>query len=76
MKIEFLLLPEYGEQSERTNEQIPLFFPLLALPPCSGQNYIDFGILPAGRALRCGPGTLPGGHAGIQAVNSRSQPAA
>ena len=26
MKIEFLLLPEYGEQSERKNEQIPLFF--------------------------------------------------
>ena len=30
MKIEFLLLPEYGEQRERKNEQIPLFFPLLA----------------------------------------------
>ena len=30
MKIEFLLLPEYGEQSERKNEQIPWFFPLLA----------------------------------------------
>ena len=32
MKIEFLLLPEYGEQSERKNEQTPLFFkfPLLA----------------------------------------------
>ena len=26
MKFEFLLLPEYGEQSERKNEQIPLFF--------------------------------------------------
>ena len=30
MKIEFLLLPEYDEQSERKNEQIPLSFPLLA----------------------------------------------
>ena len=30
MKIEFLLLPEYGEQSERKNEQIPVFFQLLA----------------------------------------------
>ena len=30
MQIAFLLLPEYGEQSERKNEQIPLFFPLLA----------------------------------------------
>ena len=27
MKIEFLLLPEYGEQSERKNEQVPLSFP-------------------------------------------------
>ena len=40
MKIEFLLLPEYGEQSERKNEQIivPLFFPLLALWPCTGSR--------------------------------------
>ena len=30
MKIEFLLLPEDGEQSKRKNERIPLFFPLLA----------------------------------------------
>ena len=30
MKIEFFLLPEYGEQSQRKNEQFPLFFPLLA----------------------------------------------
>ena len=30
MQIEFLPLPEFGEQSERKNEQIPLFFPLLA----------------------------------------------
>ena len=30
MKIEFLRLPEYGEQSERKIEQIPLYFPLLA----------------------------------------------
>ena len=32
MKIEFFLLPEYGEQSKpmRKNEQIPLFFPLPA----------------------------------------------
>ena len=29
MKIEFLLLPEYGKQSEQKNEHIPLFFPLL-----------------------------------------------
>ena len=28
MKIEFLLLPEYGEQSEQKNEHIPVFFPL------------------------------------------------
>ena len=30
MKVESLLLPENGEQSERKNEQIPLFIPLLA----------------------------------------------
>ena len=29
MKIKFLLLPAYGEQSERKNEQIPLFILLL-----------------------------------------------
>ena len=29
-KIEFLLLPEHGEQSEKKHERIPLFFPLLA----------------------------------------------
>ena len=27
MKIEFLLLPEYGEQSEQKREQFPLFYP-------------------------------------------------
>ena len=32
MKFEFLLLPEYGEQSERKNEQIPLFFPVVKFP--------------------------------------------
>ena len=30
MKIEFLLLSGYGEQSERKTKQISLFFPLLA----------------------------------------------
>ena len=29
-----------GEQSERKNEQIPLFFPQLAYRPCSGETAI------------------------------------
>ena len=45
MKIKFLLLPEYGEQSKRKNEQIPLFFPLLAWRPCSGETAITTWIL-------------------------------
>ena len=60
MKIEFLLLPEYGEQSERKNGQIPfkLFFPgrgaaagLAAMQRGNGPCYIEssFSLLePAG----------------------------
>jgi hypothetical protein len=36
MKIEFLLLPEYGEQSEQKNEQIPLFYPMRHGCPAAG----------------------------------------
>ena len=65
MKIEFLLLREYGEQSERKTEQIPLFFPLLAY-------YIESSFLSSrtrqGYVTRwpC-PRVLPRGHTAQQA---------
>ena len=38
--VSFGSLPEYVEQSERKNEQIPLFFPLLDKQPCSRETAI------------------------------------
>ena len=79
MKIEFLLLPEYGEQrlqSEQKNEQIPLYFPLLPRGCAAGfghdLHWILFavfwnlqGYLLGCNALGCCPGgTLPSWHAG------------
>ena len=60
MKIKFLLLPEYGEQSKRKNEQIPLFFPLLAWRPCSGKHTTHFN-LASDLARVCGLVTGPCG---------------
>ena len=75
MKIEFLLVPEYGEQSERKNEQSPFSSRccLAAVQRDSNIIYTGSSLLYSGIRLVISPavmpsvaagGTLPSGHTG------------
>ena len=63
MKIEFLLLPEYGAQSEREKEQILLFLPLPLVPlACSGDiaiAYIEGIVIYSSAARDYKPAAVP-----------------